>query len=109
LNDNIISHDYLDLSKEILDDVDDDLEAENSDNDFISVNTTNTKFKVGPTLKPYTYYEFKVAAVNQLGHSQETEPIRVRTAATSIFIYIYFLDKFLLLIFYSNFNRTKSS
>jgi hypothetical protein len=95
------------LSKEILDG-EDDIENDQSDNGFISINTTNTKFKVGPTLKPYTFYEFKVTAVNQLGHSQETEPIRVRTAATSN---LYNFIKFTLVLVYliKIFNRTESS
>ena len=50
---------------------------------FVQVNTTQTRFKVDNTLKPYTFYEFKVAAVNMLGISDETNTIRVRTAATS--------------------------
>ena len=54
------------------------------EDDFLSINTTNTKLKVGNTLKPYTFYEFKVLAVNLLGQSKETSLIRVRTAATSM-------------------------
>lgn len=49
------------------------------------VNTTVTKVKVGTSLKAFTLYEFRVVAVNALGVSDETEPILVRTAATSKF------------------------
>ena len=81
----IVTNDYIDLSREI---VDQD-SAETNENGFISINTTNTKLKVGTNLRPYTFYEFKVAAVNQLGHSQDTEPIKIRTAATSmLFFYL---------------------
>lgn len=50
---------------------------------FRKLNTTATKVKVGTNLKAFTLYEFRVSAVNTLGASDETEPILVRTAATS--------------------------
>ena len=53
------------------------------ENNFKSINTTNTKLKVGTSLKPYSFYEFKVQAGNLLGLSEETDVIRVRTAPTS--------------------------
>lgn len=50
---------------------------------FKRLNTTSTKVKVGTSLKAFTLYEFRVVAVNLLGSSEETEPVLVRTAATS--------------------------
>lgn len=50
---------------------------------FKRLNTTSTKVKVGNALKPFTVYEFRVVAVNMLGRSEETQPLLVRTAATS--------------------------
>lgn len=71
-------------------DIHEDYDNFNSPERFVSVNTTNTRFKVDNTLKPYKFYEFKVAAVNLLGMSEETNTIRVRTAATSnYFLYIF--------------------
>ncbi len=52
---------------------------------YIAINTTLTKLKLGTTLKPYTLYEFKVAAINSLGASEETDVMFARTAATSTF------------------------
>ena len=46
-------------------------------------NTTNTKYKIQARLKPFTYYNFEVSAVNLLGESKKSANIRVRTAATS--------------------------
>jgi hypothetical protein len=60
---------------------------ESSSDAFTQVNTSNTRFKVDNVLKPYTFYEFKIAAVNILGKSDETNTIRVRTAASSNYIY----------------------
>lgn len=51
---------------------------------YIHINTTNTKLKIGNNmLKPFTSYEFKLQAANLHGFSRETEPLVVRTAATS--------------------------
>ena len=61
-----------------------------ANNEFISINTSNTRFKVAHTLKPYHFYEFKIAAVNRLGISDESNTIRVRTAATSISVFYDF-------------------
>ncbi len=59
-------------------------EDENAQEDrFVSINTTSTRFKVDNTLKPYHFYEFKVAALNGQGKSDDTNTLRVRTAATS--------------------------
>ena len=92
VDDEIISADYDESniqtsSKELLlneGDEDDDIGEADKD-PYTSINTTNTKFKVDHTLKPFTFYEFKVSAVNMLGKSDETNTIRVRTAATSKF------------------------
>jgi hypothetical protein len=84
-NDASMSYDNENETNDI--DSDSDYSGEQIDNEnnnkFISINTTNTRFKVDNTLKPYTFYEFKVSAVNMLGKSDETNTIRVRTAATS--------------------------
>lgn len=56
---------------------------EETNEDYLSLNTTNTKLKVGTSLKAYTLYEFRVIAVNLLGKSKATRPILVRTAPTS--------------------------
>ena len=55
------------------------------DSTFTSINTTNTKLKIGG-FKSNTLYEFKVSAANLLGLSQETESVFIRTAATSKFL-----------------------
>ena len=87
----IISADYDESniqtsSKELsLNEGDEDDDIGEEDRPYTSINTTNTKFKVDHTLKPFTFYEFKVSAVNMLGKSDETNTIRVRTAATSKF------------------------
>ena len=60
----------------------DDYSSDNDEN-FKSLNTTSTKLKVGTSLKPYSVYEFKVMGGNLLGVGEETDIIRVRTAATS--------------------------
>ncbi len=76
--------DYSDVNHEMVNKETNAAELLNNDDSyFIMINTTNTKLKVGTSLRPYTYYEFKVVAVNLLGHSRDTEPIIVRTAATS--------------------------
>ena len=59
------------------------LSSDVDEDNFKSINTTGTKLKVGTSLKPYTFYEFKVMAGNLLGLSDETDTILVRTAATS--------------------------
>ena len=56
-----------------------DVDEEN----FKSLNTTSTKLKVGTSLKPNTFYEFKVVAGNLLGLGDETDILLVKTAATS--------------------------
>jgi hypothetical protein len=54
------------------------------EDDYVAINTTSTKLKVGNSmLKPFTQYEFKLLAANSLGFSKETDPVVVRTAATS--------------------------
>jgi hypothetical protein len=51
---------------------------------YVSINTTSTKLRVGNNmLKSHTQYEFKLLAANLLGFSKETDPLVVRTAATS--------------------------
>ncbi len=61
--------------------IDSDIDLD--ENNFKFINTTNTKLKVGTSLRPYSFYEFKVQAGNLLGLSEETDTINVRTAATS--------------------------
>jgi hypothetical protein len=86
------------MSMMMADDYDED---ENIDERAYEIlNTTTTKLKVGNTLKPFTLYEFRVSAVNLLGKSDDSQPLFVRTAATSnsrIQIYtqgsIYFSDR----------------
>lgn len=58
--------------------------AELADYYFKRLNTSMTKVKVGGNFKAFTLYEFRVLAVNMLGSSDETEPLLVRTAATSM-------------------------
>ncbi len=96
---------YRPYKEEIIDELNADLEQhsvhddsftedENIDNNnhFISINTTNSKLKVGNNmLKPFTFYEFRVVAANLLGLSKETSSLIVRTAATSKSLKVYFL------------------
>lgn len=74
-----------------VDELDEEVNLDSSESDdfnlseyyYKRVNSTLTKVKIGSNLTAYTLYEFRVAAVNALGSSDETEPILVRTAATS--------------------------
>lgn len=59
------------------------LEDSDIDSNYSIFNTTSTRVKIGNSLKPYTFYEFRVEAVNQLGKSLPTGPLIVRTAAAS--------------------------
>jgi hypothetical protein len=51
---------------------------------YTIITTTLSKYKIGNTLKPFTYYEFGVSAANSLGESQTSTSLIVRTASTSI-------------------------
>lgn len=59
---------------------DNDIDASSN---YLIYNTTSTRVKIGNSLKPYTLYEFRVVAVNQLGRSSPTGSLVVRTAAAS--------------------------
>lgn len=78
---NMIRRDEHVLLNEKTQSIDSDIDLD--ENNFKLINTTNTKLKVGTSLRPYSFYEFKVQAGNLLGLSEETETINVRTAATS--------------------------
>ena len=81
------------------DDDDDDDDSDHIEDDandseeYQSVNTTNTKLKVGTSLRPFTLYEFKVIAANTLGLGKETPSIQVRTAPTSKFSFVCLTQK----------------
>ena len=88
----MVSNDYIDQSSSEQDisnaatQFNDYYDTEENEINFLIINTNNTRFKVGNStypLKPYTFYEFKVAAVNMVGESKETNTLIVRTAATS--------------------------
>jgi hypothetical protein len=50
---------------------------------YTVITTTLSKYKIGNTLKPFTYYEFRLSAANSLGESRTSRPLIVRTASTS--------------------------
>ena len=77
----LADYDYLD-SSDATAQHDPDLES-NHHNEFITINTTSTRFRITNKLKPYTYYEFKIQAGNYLGLSELAPVIRARTAASS--------------------------
>jgi len=88
----MISNDYNDQSSSeeelsnAANQFNDYYDTEENEINFLTINTNNTRFKVGNStypLKPYTFYEFKVVAINSVGESKETNTLIVRTAATS--------------------------
>lgn len=64
------------------------LEDNDIDSGYSIFNTTNTRVKIGNSLRPYTFYEFRLVAVNDLGNSLSTDSLVVRTAAASKLVYI---------------------
>lgn len=94
LDGEMVSNDYNDQSSSEEDysssvpQFNDYYDTEENDINFITVNTNNTRLKVGNSsypLKPYTFYEFKVVAASGASESKETNTLVVRTAATSKF------------------------
>lgn len=80
----MIKYKKIDLDAENLESEEYDID---NDHQYSTINTTNTKIRIGNFLKPYTLYEFRIIAVNQLGKSPPTSPLVVRTAAASMYYF----------------------
>ncbi|CAF0709711.1 unnamed protein product [Brachionus calyciflorus] len=58
-----------------------DFDIDDDNEEYTTLNTSNTKMKIGNSLKPYTLYEIRVISVNHLGKSAPSKALVVRTAA----------------------------